>query len=131
MCFDGVGVDAEEDVAEYVGLSDIELLEFLHVVDELLVLLFGISVTVVLLCVTQIVGNVVVGSELIGSIDTLVEECGDESVVLVAGGLVVAGEVELGDLGTEGEVNASLRLGDTCKDTVQVFAGFLDIAAEA
>ena len=76
VCFDGVGVDAEEDVAEYVGLSDIELLEFLHVVDELLVLLFGIAVTVVLLCVTQIVCNVVVGSELIGSIDTLVNQLG-------------------------------------------------------
>ena len=112
----GVGIDAEEDVAEDVGLNDVELLQLLQAGHEGCALVVGIAVTELLAAIAQVVGNKVVGPQAVGGVDALVEQTGHGTVVVVGGEVVELLEVSPGDGLADGEVDAPLLLNDTRED---------------
>ena len=122
----GVGVDAEEDVLEGIEIA-VETLEFGETGHEGFFFFTGVLVGEPPLTIEQIVGDVVIGPELIGAEDTLVDELGDAFVVLVVGTVIKLHQITLGDKLTDLEMDTALGLENARQDAVEVLAWLLDI----
>ena len=83
--------------------------------------------TVELLTIAQIMGDIVVGSQLIGREDTFIEQLSHQTMVLVVRALFKLAQVGLCHLRTDRDIHTPFGLDDTSEDAVQVLTRFLDI----
>ena len=124
----GVGIDAQEDVAQHLGLVDVVVaVQLLQVGNEVGRLLGSVAVLVAALGVEQVVGNVVVGREPVGSYDAAVEQLGHLSMIVGAGAVVELHELVVPQGTPYREMHLSLGLHDAGDDAGEVLAGLLDI----
>ena len=78
-----IRIDAQIDVAENVGFWNIERVQTLQISLKSTVLFVTIVVAVALLTIAEVVGNVVVGRQLVGINDTLVDQLRHLTMILV------------------------------------------------
>ena len=109
------------DVARVVAVEHVEPAE------EGLPLRVGVLILVFLCAVAQVVGDIVVGIEAVGSDDTSVDEPRHGLVIFVARQGLKGAQFHFREGFADFKVHASLGLYDTRENAVQVLAGLLGV----
>ena len=128
-----MGIDAEEDVVKCIEVGDSINLEHCHpvenrhVLDECLLLLFGISVVMDSLPIEHVVSDVVVWPQAVVAVDALVDEPCHLLVIFVGSEAVKGRQFLFPELWTNLEVYPALALSDACEDACDIFAWAFDV----
>ena len=95
--------------------------------EESLLLLLGVFVTIGLTAIKEVVGDVVVRGQAVSRADAFVDEVCHMAVEIAGGTIIPLCQLFIRDGTAELHVYTTLRLNDAGKNTVEVFAWFLDV----
>lgn len=133
MIANRIGIDAQEDLMQGVGIDLLVLFERHHLVELLqtltegLQLLLGVLLAIGAGIVEQVVGNVVVGPQMVVAVDALVYETCHLLMELIGLQMPICLELLATQWLTDLEVDTSLGLDDASQDAVDIFARTLDV----